>query len=138
MKTQRCSECHATNRADNRYCSTCGAYLKRELVVQPRRSVVVSNERRLMVPTAKQAGQAVAVSVAAFALEAGLSWLKRRLESAESRPKPTAVVPRKAAEPQPPAPQQPGITILRQRVVQIWRNGELQQQIVEGERTTIQ
>lgn len=136
MSQQRCPECHSSNPGANRYCAQCGAPLARDLVVQPRRALVVPNERRLALPTARQAGQAVAVSVAAFALEHALAWLRRRRDRRAAHPQSRAIVPRQVEVVESAEPR-PTVTIRRQRILQVWRNGVLTEQLVEGEHTTI-
>jgi hypothetical protein len=79
----------------------------------------------------------VALSLATLAAEAGLAWLRRRVERLNSdtpatTPPPTStqLVWPTAPGAEPPAPTS-RVTIWSQRVIQTWENGNLTRQTVE-------
>lgn len=99
MVEQRCPQCRATNPIQNRYCGQCGSALN--LPVARQSSPLVIGRPNLPAPELKQIGQTVAVGLLAIAAEAGLSWLRRRVqrESGAKLPvtqdsiRPKAIVP---------------------------------------------
>jgi hypothetical protein len=83
--------------------------------------------------TWQQLGKTVALSAAALAADVGLAWLRRRIE-ADSAAAPTALARSKPATPAAAAPGQPTgsiVTIISQRVIEIWDSGDGKRQISE-------
>lgn len=97
--------------------------------IRQENTITVSPERKL--PTAKQVGQMAAVGAVALVLERGLQWLgkQRQAESPAGR--------QLAIRPNPPEQAGPQVTIERQRRVQVWRNGQLVEQVDERESVQI-
>jgi len=92
----------------------------------------------------KQVGKAMAVSLATLAAEAGLAWLRQRIERIRVSSVPTAqqptsqvryVVPTSRSEaeivPTNPNPSSNVVTILSRRVVEIWDRDGIARQTVE-------
>jgi hypothetical protein len=128
MTQKICPHCHCDNDLDNDYCGRCGTRLDTPLVRHAESPLVIGDQARLPAPLVRQAVRAAAVSLLALAAEAGLTWLRRRAESAG----PPAVLrprPVQKEQNQPPAPS--GTTIFSRRVVQIWEQGRLRGQGVE-------
>ena len=128
MVQQLCPNCRADNSLENDYCGHCGSPLQSPLAYRNENSPSLSN--RFLAPSLREVGGPVAVSLVALAAEAGLSWLRRRLvqvdKSRSSPPQTTAIIPRES-----PLRKRSSRTILSQRVVQIWENGQLKGQGVE-------
>lgn len=134
-----CPVCNAANRSSSRYCRRCGSDLFHDVTVVPAQPTSLQRiSRALPSKQAKQVGQAVAVSVAALALEAGVSWLRRRMRQQRDVTLPAVQEPKPAtAQPRPQsvsiARRSGGVTMMRQRTVQVWQNGEMTQEIVDSE-----
>ncbi len=132
MVERICPACQHGNPMENRYCGACGASLE-QLALAPRRqdALVIAGQ---IIPLAqvKQVSKAVAVGLAAVMAEAGIAWLKRRSEASgaassaltTARTIPTTPVPLDT-------PIADVVTIVSQRVVEIWDQGNLSRQIVE-------
>jgi hypothetical protein len=146
MVERICPQCHFGNPLEHRFCGRCGISLERnQLAPPPETGLNLSN---LNVPDSlKQVGQAMAVSLVALAAEAGMAWLRRRVNQigqqpityqttpvtyqqvpAATQPTSSSIVPTVAV---PPASE---VTVHRHRVVQVWEHGVLTHQSVE--RTT--
>lgn len=141
MVERICPQCQHGNALENRFCGHCGAALERyEMVSSGPRADLVGMEH---VPVhLKQLGKAVAVSLAALAAEAGIAWLRRRVEQWNQSPPSvrqsiqttspihqttmptTIVVPAHTTD-------SGMVTIFSQRVVEIWEQGVLKRQTVE-------
>jgi hypothetical protein len=85
-----CPRCRHDNPLENRFCGSCGASLmtSEQLVPRPEGSpaAAVHALPEMLGPT----GRALAVGLAALALEAGLLWLHRRVERADGLSLPSA------------------------------------------------
>ena len=135
MVERICPTCQHGNPLDDRFCGKCGTPLERQLPARRPDSHLTIAGRDLPV-TWKQFSRTVALSVAALAAEAGLAWLRRRIASG-SVPVPSA--PNRAAASQPaPAettalagPAGSVVTIVSQRVVEIWDAGDGARRVVE-------
>jgi hypothetical protein len=121
---------------DDRFCGKCGAPLERQLLTRRPDTRLTIAGRDLPV-TWKQLSRTVALSVAALAAEAGLAWLRRRMEAGPP-PAPMTHV-KAAATPKPDAaettalasPAGSVVTIVSQRVVEIWDNVDGSRRVVE-------
>src|SRR5512138_268163 len=80
MVERICPACQHGNPLDDRFCGKCGAPLERQLPARRGDAPLVVAGRQLPV-TWQQFGRTVALSVAALAAEAGLAWLRKRMES---------------------------------------------------------
>lgn len=131
-----CPVCNAANGSASRYCRRCGSDLFHDVTVVPARpSSLQKMSRALPSKQVKQVSQAVAVSVAALALEVGISWMRKRLREHKIETLPT-VQEQKATVIRPNERQitrREGSTMMRHRTTQFWRNGELSHEIVENE-----
>jgi hypothetical protein len=132
MVERVCPACQHGNPMDNRFCGACGASLERNALAKREPDAIVVAGQSIPLAQIRQVSKAVAIGLAAVATEAGIAYLKRRVERAGLPGAALAVRPTASA----PAPQTPGtagsaVTIVSQRVVEIWEQGGLARQIVE-------
>ena len=97
---------------------------------RPAGELTIGRGRLLSDPALQQLGRTVVVSLAALAAEAGLSWLRRRIDGtepvAETTPKPKSTA---LARTDPSGRHI--TTIVGQRVVRFWQHGRLTGQTIE-------
>jgi hypothetical protein len=131
MVERICPQCQHGNPLENRFCGACGSSLERqELATRPQAGLTVAG-RPLPMRQMRQVGSAVALSIAAVAAEAGLAWLKRRVDQG-GQPQASQPLARSAPQQVTPASGSPSVvTIISQRVVEIWDQGSLTRQVVE-------
>ncbi|MCU0491023.1 MAG: zinc ribbon domain-containing protein [Chloroflexaceae bacterium] len=92
--------------------------------------------REIPMQQIKQVGQTVALSLAALAAEAGMAWLRRRVTQI-NMPQPVAqqqIVPTQNQPSRSIVPSSTAnsvVTIISQRVVEVWEQGNLTKQTVE-------
>ena len=135
MVERICPTCQHGNPLNDRYCGKCGAALERQLPARVGDAPLTIAGRQLPV-TWQQLGKTVALSAAALAADAGLAWLRRRIESG---PPTTALAVRQAPAARPastPAeiaksPVRSVVTIISQRVVEVWESADGKRQISE-------
>ena len=89
-----CSVCRHDNPPENRYCGSCGTALADSGQLVPRREHSPTATVRALPAKLGPSGKALAVGLAALAAEAGLLWLRRRVERASPTPLPAAQYPR--------------------------------------------
>ncbi|HET9221425.1 MAG TPA: zinc ribbon domain-containing protein [Roseiflexaceae bacterium] len=137
MVERICPACQHGNPLDDRFCGKCGVPLERQLPMRRPGAHLTIAGRELPV-TWKQFSRTVALSVAALAAEAGLTWLRRRMEAGPSaapivhagntpQPRPEAVETTALA-----GPVRNVVTIVSQRVVEVWDGGEGTRRVVES------
>lgn len=137
MVERICPECQQSNPLEGRYCGKCGSPLERQLPVRVGAAGLTIAGRQLPV-TWRQLSRTVALSVAALAAEAGLLWLRRRLDS----PAPSTTALTRPAADQHALRQRDainnggahptsGVTIQSHRVVEIWDTGDGYRRIEE-------
>lgn len=80
-----CPRCRHANPPENRFCGSCGASMGTGNEVVAHRGGTPTTKSRALPAKLGSAGNAVAVGLAALALRAGLSWLRRRT-AVEARP----------------------------------------------------
>ncbi len=135
MVERICPTCQHGNPLDDRFCGKCGAPLERQLPARRPDSHLTIAGRDLPV-TWKQFSRTVALSVAALAAEAGLAWLRRRIASS-SAPVPSASIRAAGSQPTPAettalaGPAGSVVTIVSQRIVEIWDAGDGARRVVE-------
>jgi hypothetical protein len=129
-----CPACQHGNPLDDRFCGKCGAPLERQLPMRRPEAHLTIAGRELPV-TWKQLSRTLALSVAALAAEAGLAWLRRRMDAS-----PAPVAPFQAAPVAQPAPAETTaltrslgsvITVVSQRIIEIRDTGDGAQRVVE-------
>ncbi|NJN65920.1 MAG: zinc ribbon domain-containing protein [Chloroflexaceae bacterium] len=163
MVERICPRCQHGNLLENRFCGHCGAPLERT-ELEARRQTGTGTPISLPLTSdlpiqLRQVGQALAVSLAALVVEAGLAWVRRRVERMGQpasqptsqpviqpiSPHPTVVSPPYpgvssshlpvVSPPAPSAPSAPSaratVTIWSQRVVEVWEQGNLSRQTIE-------
>jgi len=80
-----CPRCRHANPPENRFCGSCGASMGTGNDLVAHRGGTPTVKSRALPAKLGPAGNAVAVGLAALALRAGLSWLRRRT-AVEARP----------------------------------------------------
>jgi len=136
MVERICPRCQRGNALENRYCGACGSALERNEMVPAGQAHLSIAGQDLPLAQAKQIGQALALGLAALAAEASLAWLRRRVERIGSAPPQTFAITRQSEPRQTILPAQPEllnevVTIVSQRVVEVWEHGNLTRQTVE-------
>lgn len=152
MVERICPRCQHGNPVENRFCGQCGAPMGRTLPEPQHQDALAMSGSVDLSVRLKQLGRVAAVSLTALAIEAGVGWLRRRIEHfnqpAYAPPQtahPVSAPYTVSASPGPPAtttqspptsivvPAQPSgvVTILSQRVVETWEQGVLTRQTVE-------
>ena len=94
-----CRLCRHQNPPENRFCGRCGSSLlasSDQLVPRRGEDGPAVAGRTLLPAKLKPAGKALAVGFAALAAEAGLLWLRRRVERTDRTPLPVAGSPKPA------------------------------------------
>jgi hypothetical protein len=133
MVERICPTCQHGNPLDDRFCGKCGAPLERQLPMRRPDSRLSIAGRDLPV-TWKQFSRTVALSVAALAAEAGLAWLRRRIEAGPSAAPVGVASPPKPAISETTALARPlgsAVTIVSQRIVEIWDDADGARRVVE-------
>ena len=131
MVERICPACQQANPIDDRFCGKCGAPLERQLPVRLTDTRLTIAGRNLPV-TWQQLGKTVALSAAALAADVGLAWLRRRIEAGPAAT--TALARSVPSTPAATASQQVAgsiVTIVSQRVIEIWDSGDGKRQISE-------
>jgi hypothetical protein len=131
MVERICPACQQANPIEDRFCGKCGVALERQLPVRLADTRLTIAGRNLPI-TWQQLGKTVALSAAALAADVGLAWLRRRMEAGPSAA-PTALARSIPATPTA-APSQVAsniVTIVSQRVIEIWDSGDGKRQITE-------
>lgn len=129
-----CPACQHGNPLDDRYCGKCGVPLERQLPARRDAAPMVVAGRQLPV-TWQQFGRTVALSAAAVVAEVGLSWLRHKMET--GTPAPTALARSTPAVPAPETtvmsknPVSSVVTIVSQRVIEVWESADGKKQISE-------
>jgi hypothetical protein len=135
MVERICPSCQHGNPLDDRFCGKCGVPLERQLPMRSADAPLTVAGRNLPV-TWKQLSRTVALSVAALAAEAGLAWLRRRIEAG---PAPAPIAQTRPVQPAKSVaettalvgPAGSVVTIVSQRVVEIWDAGDGARRVVE-------
>lgn len=83
-----CPLCLHDNPPENRFCGSCGAALADGGQLVPRREGSPAATVRALPAKLGPTGKALAVGLAALAAEAGLLWLRHRVERADRTPLP--------------------------------------------------
>jgi hypothetical protein len=136
MVERICPACQQANPIDDRFCGKCGGPLERQLPVRLADTRLTIAGRNLPI-TWQQLGKTVALSAAALAADVGLAWLRRRIESgpaAAPSSVSTALARNIPATPTASTPSQAAgsiVTIVSQRVIEIWDSGDGKRQISE-------
>jgi hypothetical protein len=132
MVERICPACQQANPVDDRFCGKCGAQMERQLPARIADTRLTIAGRNLPI-TWQQLGKTVAISAAALAADVGMAWLRRRLEAGPSAA--PAVLARSipaASDPATPARSAGSIvTIISQRVIEVWESGDGKRQINE-------
>jgi len=134
MVERICQHCQHGNPLENRFCGSCGTALEQRHT--PRHEARLATTTPALPVQAQQVGKAVALSLATLAAEAGLAWLRRRVERLNSDtpaapPTTGTQIVRPAAPSAEPAAPTNRVTIWSQRVIQTWEDGTLTRQTVE-------
>ena len=137
MVERICPACQHGNPLDDRFCGKCGAPLERQLPARRGDAPLAVAGRQLPV-TWQQFGKTVALSVAALAAEAGLAWLRKRIETGTintaaplARPLPTTRPATTESSALKRSSAANVVTIMSQRVIEIWEGEDGRRQISE-------
>ncbi|KPV50046.1 hypothetical protein SE17_29220 [Kouleothrix aurantiaca] len=135
MVERICPACQHGNPLNDRYCGKCGAPLERQLPARRDAAPMVVAGRQLPV-TWQQFGKTVALSAAALVAEAGLTWLRHRMENtpptSTALARPTAAAPATAdTSAITKSPVGSVVTIVSQRVIEVWEGADGKKQISE-------
>ncbi len=130
MVERICPACQHGNPLNDHYCGKGGVPLERQLLARRDAAPMVVAGRQLPV-TWQQFGKTMALSVAALAAEAGLAWLRRRIESGPAST--STALARPSARPAEVAksPVSSVVTIVSQRVIEVWESADGKKQISE-------
>lgn len=132
MVERICPACRHANPLENRFCGACGAGLEPDALALRSEGTISIAGQQLPVAQIKQVGQAVAMGLVAVAAEAGLAWLRNRAQRAGlPTVVPTPAPERTALAPRPAEPITQVVTVVSQRVVEVWEQGRLARQVVE-------
>jgi hypothetical protein len=133
MVERICPACQYGNPMENRFCGACGAALEHNALVLRQEDAIVVAGQRIPLAQAKQLGKAVAVGLAAVAAEASIAWIMRRAGQPGASATTALAVRPSAEQPAQAAATAAAdvVTIVSQRVVEIWDHGNLTRQIVE-------
>ena len=132
MVERICPACQQANPIDDRFCGKCGVPLERQLPVRLTDTRLTIAGRNLPI-TWQQLGKTVALSAAALAADVGLAWLRRRIEAGPSAAS-SSLARSAPTTPNTVAPGQAAgsiVTIVSQRVIEIWDSGDGKRQISE-------
>jgi len=132
MVERICPTCEHANPVDDRFCGKCGAQMERQLPARIADARLTIAGRNLPV-TWQQLGKTVAISAAALAADVGLAWLRRRLDAGPSAT-PTTLARSAPAPSEAAAPGRTAgsiVTIISQRVIEVWDSGDGKRQINE-------
>lgn len=131
MVERICPDCQHANPLHDRYCGKCGTALERQILARRAETNLTIAGHQLPV-TWRQLGKTVALGVAAVAAEAGLAYLRRRIETVAPLPAPLARPTQTST--QTTALTRTGgtiVTIISQRVVEILDSGDGRWQVSE-------
>ncbi|MEN9937775.1 MAG: hypothetical protein RLZZ387_4354 [Chloroflexota bacterium] len=122
MVERICPACQHGNPVADRFCGKCGAQLERLLPARRQENQLTIAGRDLPV-TWTQVGRTVAIGVAALAAEAGIAWLRRRIDGPHAAPS-TALARRAPASGDVTKTAGSVVTIISQRVVEIMETSD--------------
>lgn len=91
-----CPQCEHENPLGNRFCGRCGASLTSSSQIVPRHEKTPAAVVRALPAKLGPTGKVLAVGLATLAAEAGLLWLRRRVERTDRPPVPAAQDPKPA------------------------------------------
>ena len=131
MVERICPACQHANPIDDRFCGKCGVPLERQLPARIADTRLTIAGRNLPI-TWQKLGKTVALSAAALAADVCLAWLRRRIEAGPPTTS-TALARSIPAAPAAAPGQTPGsiVTIVSQRVIEIWDSADGKRQISE-------
>ena len=132
MVERICPACQQANPIDDRFCGKCGVPLERQLPIRLADTRLTIAGRNLPI-TWQQLGKTVALSAAALAADIGLAWLRRRIEAGPAAAS-TALARSTPATSAAATPGQAAgsiVTIVSQRVIEIWDSSDGKRQISE-------
>ena len=91
-----CLQCEHENPLGNRFCGRCGVSLTSSRQIVPRHEKTPAAVVRSLPARLGPTGKVLAVGLATLAAEAGLLWLRRRVERTDRPPLPAAQDPKPA------------------------------------------
>lgn len=130
MVERICPACQHGNHLENRFCGACGNPLRPDALASRPQTTLTIAGRTLPTTQIADLGKVVALGLVTVAAEAGLAWLRRRAERA-GVPAPVVQQPTAAIAPRSDPTAAHVVTIISQRVVEVWEQGGLTRQVVE-------
>lgn len=130
MVERICPACQHGNPLENRFCGACGSSLSPDALAPRAEAALTIAGRPIPTTQIAEVGKVVALGLATIAAEAGIAWLRRRAERAGA-PAPAAQQPAAAVVPKTDPAASNVVTIISQRVVEVWEQGGLARQVVE-------
>ena len=120
MVERICPQCGTGNPLDDRFCGKCGATLERLLPAPRASSPLARLGSSLPVPW-RDVGRTLAVGAAALVAEAGIAWLRRRIEQSGSPPSQTPAPLSLSRRMGTSATREPSsvVTIISERVIEL-------------------
>jgi hypothetical protein len=131
MVERICPACQHGNPLDNRYCGACGGPLQHDALARSGVTAISIAGQQLPVAQIKQVGRVLAVSLATVAAEAGMAWLRRRAEVSRTPAVAASQHPAVAIAKADAQLVRNTVTIVSQRVVEVWEQGALARQVIE-------
>jgi hypothetical protein len=141
MVERICPQCQYGNPLENRFCGRCGTNLEHPQATRHEGETGLTVHESALPVQFKQVGKAMIVSLCALAAEAGMAWLRQRVERMNQQPDgshqtvpqtlPVRRLQRPGIPPAVPDQSPRNVTIVSHRVVENWEHGELTRQVVE-------
>lgn len=125
MVERICPQCGAGNPLNDRFCGKCGTTLERLLPAPRSSSPLVRLGAALPVPW-KDVGRTLAVGAAALVAEAGIAWLRRRIEQGGAQSGSAAAPLKFNRSAGTSAAREPSnvVTIISERVIELVDRGD--------------
>lgn len=131
MVERICPRCQHGNPLENRFCGACGSALEQQALVPHQETGLTIAGVYLPATQLRTVGKTVALGIASLAAEAGVAWVRNRIAQGNQL-RPTNVQPTSLARRDSPSATPPKtVTIMSQRIVEIWEQGVLKRQTVE-------
>ncbi|MBC8162044.1 MAG: zinc ribbon domain-containing protein [Roseiflexaceae bacterium] len=130
MVERVCPACQHGNPLENHFCGQCGQSLEQQLPAVRQPAALLRASAALPVPW-KQVGKTVAIGLATLAAEAGVAWLRRKAEHVNLPAVPATAPTRALATTRPSQPASDAVTVVSQRVLEVWEQGDLTRKVVE-------
>ncbi|NJP06666.1 MAG: zinc ribbon domain-containing protein [Chloroflexaceae bacterium] len=136
MVERICRQCHYGNPLEHRFCGRCGASLDRHQLTSEETSLVPSGSA-FPIPL-RRVGRTIMVSLLTLAAEAGMVWLRRKIDHMRVAPanprhhgQHITTMPATAPTVLLGPSESADVTITKHRVIQVWDHGQLTRELIE-------